>query len=388
MDKRIIALLLIVIVTTACVLLALFSIKKRVVINDIKRLSYSNSGGMDINSGSSYEIICNDKCIANIKLPYEIKKTNIEVDDKTMKEIIETLNNNDVSSWDGFDKDDKNVLDGSSFSFSVETKKGEKISAHGYMRYPKNYGLVTSKLHNIFMDLYRNNKDKTYLFDTESFEGFNIDGVTKVEVEKQTIGGKDRETITDKEQILKIYDEWKDVTIGERSTSSCDDNTIVYKFIMDDAREYKIEKECDSLIVDYNRYYFSKEKRNDSIIAKKIFERQTHQYFGREYNKQYFIDSDDDYRAFRDVYRTDLEIDDYDLSKYSVFIKTESEGSGSTRKVLNRVYVDNNKLLFDISTDRALIGTDDMVYWYFVAIIDKDQLINLDLSDWKRPSGE
>ena len=157
---------------------------------------------------------------------------------------------------------------------------------------------------------------------------------------------------------------------------------------MDDAREYKIEKECDSLIVDYNRYYFSKEKRNDSIIAKKIFERQTHQYFGREYNKQYFIDSDDDYRAFRDIYRTDLEIDDYDLSKYSVFIKTESEGSGSTRKALNRVYVDNSKILFDISTDRALIGTDDMVYWYFVAIIDKDQLINLDLSDWKRPSGE
>ena len=84
----------------------------------------------------------------------------------------------------------------------------------------------------------------------------------------------------------------------------------------------------------------------------------------------------------------DLEIDDYDLSKYSVFIKTESEGSGSTRKVLNRVYVDNSKIIFDISTDRALIGTDDMVYWYFVAIIDKDQLINLDLSDWKRPSGE
>ena len=75
-----------------------------------------------------------------------------------MKEIIETLNNNDVSSWDGFDKDDKNVLDGNSFSFRVCYDKSKEIEASGYMKWPNNYHEVKKELNKIFSNYMRDDE--------------------------------------------------------------------------------------------------------------------------------------------------------------------------------------------------------------------------------------
>ena len=100
-----------------------------------------------------YDLKCEeDKCMLTIKpngFPEEDART-YDVDDKSIKEVINILNKYEVSKWDGFQKSDKNVLDGNSFSFSLTTKDGKNISASGYMMWPDNYGIVKNELKMIF----------------------------------------------------------------------------------------------------------------------------------------------------------------------------------------------------------------------------------------------
>lgn len=62
--------------------------------------------------------------------------------------------------------------------------------------------------------------------------------------------------ITNKEEILKIYNGWKDTRVIKECDMSCEENTTVYKFIMSNGGEYSIEKECDWLVINNKRYYF------------------------------------------------------------------------------------------------------------------------------------
>ena len=54
-----------------------------------------------------------------------------------------------VGSWNGFNKRNKHVLDGNSFSLSVCMGE-EEIDASGYMRWPKNYADFTNAVRQLF----------------------------------------------------------------------------------------------------------------------------------------------------------------------------------------------------------------------------------------------
>ena len=54
-----------------------------------------------------------------------------------------------VDQWNGFDKSDTQVLDGNSFSLTVYRGE-EKISARGYMKWPKNYGDFKAAVNKLF----------------------------------------------------------------------------------------------------------------------------------------------------------------------------------------------------------------------------------------------
>ena len=60
--------------------------------------------------------------------------------------FIDKLNEYSVLSWDGFNKNNKYVLDGSGFNFSLTYNDGEELYARGYMKFPQNfhalYGLL------------------------------------------------------------------------------------------------------------------------------------------------------------------------------------------------------------------------------------------------------
>ena len=56
--------------------------------------------------------------------------------------------------WDGFDGCDKRVLDGRSFHFYVTFADGKRISANGYMKFPKGYGEACNAFDGLFLPLY------------------------------------------------------------------------------------------------------------------------------------------------------------------------------------------------------------------------------------------
>jgi len=153
MYKKVIIIVLII----ALLLVAFFAIKslfkKKVTIKNIKSLHYSYSTGTMIYSKVMYDLeYQDDKYILKIKpdqVPDEETIT-VELDNNTVEKIEEALNDYSVSDWDGFSKSDLNVLDGNSFSFSISFDDDKRISASGYMMYPKNYREVKSLLESIF----------------------------------------------------------------------------------------------------------------------------------------------------------------------------------------------------------------------------------------------
>lgn len=139
--------------------ISMFILKKnnKVKITDIKYLSFYYTQGNMMNSNVKYTLTYeNDKYIAEIKPNFkseeEIKKVEIKKND--IEKIIETLKKYNVNKWKGFNKSDKYVLDGDSFSLYITFLDNTKLSASGYMMYPKNYNEVQNVLDKIFLSYY------------------------------------------------------------------------------------------------------------------------------------------------------------------------------------------------------------------------------------------
>ena len=129
----------------------------KVKITDIKYLSFYYTQGNVMNSNVKYTLTYeNNKYIAEIKPNFkneeEIKKVEIKKND--IEKIIETLKKYNVNKWNGFNKSDKYVLDGDSFSLYITFLDNTKLSASGYMMYPKNYNEVKNVLDEIFLSYY------------------------------------------------------------------------------------------------------------------------------------------------------------------------------------------------------------------------------------------
>lgn len=130
-----------------------------------------------------------------------------------------------------------------------------------------------------------------------------------------------------------------------------------------------------------------KDAPNTSMSGIIKYELQTHEYFdGKPQNARYRISTEDDLTSFYAIYSDKLNANVEYLKSNDLFIEVRTEGSGSTKNTLSDVTIENNKLEFIIDTDTPEVGTTDMAFWYFVAVIPKDKLTNLDLSDWKNPS--
>lgn len=117
-------------------------------IRELRSLSFSTSGSI-INSGVCYELTSDDgKYAVKIKLDGqsngEAKKYLIS--DEKVKELIKLFNQYEVWEWNGFEEHHPDVMDGSSFYFSLTVQDDKKLEARGYMMYPENYGEVIQKM--------------------------------------------------------------------------------------------------------------------------------------------------------------------------------------------------------------------------------------------------
>ncbi|MBR3116773.1 MAG: hypothetical protein IKF36_02735 [Bacilli bacterium] len=140
--KILIGVLLVAIIS----ILAIVLIPKNKEYGDIESFTYNFGSG----EGSYYEFninIENDKYIFTGK-GYSSSDLNIkkELSTSDMKELSNIIKDNNITSWDGFDREKKDILDGDSFKLIVKYKNGEKIVANGYMLYPDNYREASKKL--------------------------------------------------------------------------------------------------------------------------------------------------------------------------------------------------------------------------------------------------
>ena len=157
MKKIILLIVLVIIIVVGIILLnkkKKENIKKEPL--TIKHLYFYYSNGYSKDAYTTYRVdYKDDKYIAVIK-PYEVpseEEITIELDNDTINKLIDVLTKYEVVSWNKFDKHDKNVLDGDSFTFNLITKEDKEISARGYMRFPKNYRDVCSELEKIFKEI-------------------------------------------------------------------------------------------------------------------------------------------------------------------------------------------------------------------------------------------
>ena len=156
--KKVLYIIIPIIVLLTIMLIIIFLPKEKEElkkINNISHFSFYYSQGYAINSDIKYYIDCEESCIAKIK-PYGIDDEDIkevEVDNDFINKVIDVFDKYEVIKWDGFDRYDKDVLDGNSFSFNLTTNDGTNIHASGYMEWPDNYKEVREELNNLFNSL-------------------------------------------------------------------------------------------------------------------------------------------------------------------------------------------------------------------------------------------
>ena len=124
--------------------------------------------------------------------------------------------------------------------------------------------------------------------------------------------------------------------------------------------------------------------KNNDIIR---YELKTSEYFNDiPDNDKYFIDSVDELNEFYSIYSNVLDIDSNYLKDNSIFIQVKEVGTGGAKIKLSSVTFENSTVNFNIDEDYPEISTNDMAFWYLVAIIPNDKLSALKFDEWKRPS--
>ena len=146
--------LILIIIGVVIVLFAFLSGRsKPVKIGKIESFSLSYTTGNTANANVRYALtVENGVCTAAVKpvnVPPEDERTFV-VDADFVRELEQILIDNEVGKWNGFDKTDKNVMDGDSFSLYITMADGASVDAHGYMRWPKNYAAVRDAVEALF----------------------------------------------------------------------------------------------------------------------------------------------------------------------------------------------------------------------------------------------
>lgn len=90
------------------------------------------------------------------------------VDEPVLEQLGEIAGKYRLDRWDGFDKTDKHVMDGNSFTLSVILADGKTISAHGNNRFPDGYSDAKQEICTLFEDLIDkySNQDSTTCYNT------------------------------------------------------------------------------------------------------------------------------------------------------------------------------------------------------------------------------
>lgn len=127
--------------------------------NHIQYLTFYYSTGNRQDASVDYALTTEENGRYTVKIiPDGVKEKDAfvtEVDECFADKVLAVLKQYCVGRWNGFDRIEKRILDGRSFTLNVGFLSGKSIHAHGYMCWPKNYREVKEALNAAFMPLYR-----------------------------------------------------------------------------------------------------------------------------------------------------------------------------------------------------------------------------------------
>ena len=75
------------------------------------------------------------------------------IGEDTLDRLEELVGQYRIDRWDGFDKNKKNVSDGSAFTLNITLADGGTVSAHGNNAFPDHYAEVSSEIRDIYDEL-------------------------------------------------------------------------------------------------------------------------------------------------------------------------------------------------------------------------------------------
>ena len=259
----ILLIILILVIITSFILVVIKRRKIEFTKDNIKHMHFSYSTGNMMYSNVQYNINYKDyRYIVSIKPDNvsEEDKKEIEIDENTMEKIVNVLNKYKVYNWNRFHKNDKRILDGNSFSFSLTTKDNKSIDASGYMKWPKNYHNVRAELDSIFSSLY--NVEKINIEDLEYFyfsysNGYEINSNIIYEINK-----KDNKYIASIKPYGISSDDKKEVEINKDILDQINDILNEYNVILWDGFH-----ENDKDVLDGDSFSFNLKTKKDNISA-------------------------------------------------------------------------------------------------------------------------
>ncbi|MGN0183738.1 MAG: hypothetical protein ACI4AL_01365 [Aristaeellaceae bacterium] len=99
-----------------------------------------NHGGMSMDQIFSYAVYERDgRMLADFELYCRYEIEGVELDAADVEALRALIDENDLWSWDGFQRSNSYVLDGDSFGLSAAFADGTELSAWGSNAYPEGY---------------------------------------------------------------------------------------------------------------------------------------------------------------------------------------------------------------------------------------------------------
>ena len=125
-------------------------------IKDVTHFYFTYSNGLDFDDRVFYQLDGAEGQYTAVVKPEGVKDEDawhVSVDEAFADQLIAILRENDVGSWNGFDKQDRRIMDGIGFSTHVILADGKTIDANGYMKWPSGYSSVEAALNGLFLGL-------------------------------------------------------------------------------------------------------------------------------------------------------------------------------------------------------------------------------------------
>ncbi len=104
-----------------------------------------------------------------------------------------------------------------------------------------------------------------------------------------------------------------------------------------------------------------------------------------KYDKLY-INNVSELNTFSGYFTNDLNQYENELSDKSLFVQVVQKEPGGARIIYDGVSLDNNKLSFLYQVYEPDTGTNNMEYYYLIALIPNEDLNGIDISEWRLPS--